>query len=223
MIRHSIQLLEWLGGVGATKSRVLPDETQFEENVRLTFDLSNAPGSPMGANTTAACVLNQNLLAADQPVCAFRGPPGGAVLRKFRFSPTTVTALGGDVLCTFNNFNFTPRITTANLRGQNVGGRQFDDTSDVPSSGNVRRIIPFGQVSLMVASPALVAAPIVSGAERRATFAIFDSSYTEANLYIPPGDSGYGCIIGGALAANATIRGEFLFDLFPLQSTGLPK
>ena len=84
MIKHSIQLIEWLGGVGSTKSRILPDETQFDQDVRLTYDLSNAPGMPMGPPMSACGVFNQTFATNRVINCSFNGGSGGAMLKRFR-------------------------------------------------------------------------------------------------------------------------------------------
>jgi hypothetical protein len=220
MIKHSIQLIEWLGGVGSTKARVLADETQFDQDVRLTYDLSNAPGQPMGP-VTSACGHWASTWAAGEVInFSFVGPPGGAMLRRFLVSDTTITSLGADSALRFDNHNIAARALVVETV-QQCGGRQFDSMPGTAPGDNARLIVPFGSVSLM-RDPALAALPAVAGEPRRSRFAI-EGGWHEPNIYIPPGDTGYGFIVDFVLPAPAVFVIDMEFTLFPLRSTGMPK
>jgi len=221
MINHRIQILEWLIGVGATKSKVLPDLTQLEDGIQMTFDLSNAPGRPMGFKPTAVGVVQQTWAAATAINYSFDGGPGGALIRRYRFAPSSVTSLGADTILFWNNYNVPSRVFPSQLHWENAGGRQFDDRSDVPDSGNARRIIPFGYVALGQ-NPAQAAVPFPTGATRSGSSGVSDT-WHEVNILIPAGDSGYGFNTNTILAAPATVQMEIEFDLFPLQSTSMPR
>ena len=221
MIKHSIQLIEWLGGVGSTKARVLADETQFDQDVRLTYDLSNAPGEPMGPVTSAAVHMISTWSAGEVINFSFVGPPGGAMLRRFLVSDSTITSLGADTELTFNNFNVPGRALTSEVAHQS-GGRQFDSMPGTAPGDNARLIVPFGSVRFMT-NLALAAVPSVAGEPRVSTFGI-EGGWHEPNIYIPPGDTGYGFIAAFVLpAGGASFVIDMEFTLFPLRSTGMPK
>ena len=222
MIKHSIQLIEWLGGVGSTKARVLADETQFDQDVRLTYDLSNAPGEPMGPVTSAAVHIASTWAAGEFINFSFVGPPGGAMLRRFLVSDSTITSLGADTDLRFNNFNIPNRVLTSHIAHQ-CGGRQFDSMPGTSPGDNARLIVPFGSVRFMTPLVAPGALPAVAGEPRVSTFGI-EGGWHEPNIYIPPGDTGYGFIVPFVLPAGG---GNFVIDmeftLYPLRSTGMPK
>lgn len=223
MIKHSIQLIEWLGGVGSTKSRVLADETQFDADVRLTYDLSNAPGLPMGP-PTSACMRFRTLFQIGEVMnCSFAGPPGGAMLRRFRVAPSTISnpAVGADNEIVFNNFNIAGRVRLQILDAFNIGGRQFDERRASGAADNARLIIPFGSVGFLP-DVALAAVPTAVGEDREARF-MLDSEWHNANMYIPPGDTGWAMVVPFVLTGAADLIMDCEFELFPLRSTGMPK
>ena len=221
MIKHSIQLIEWLGGVGSTKSRILPDETQFDQDVRLTYDLSNAPGMPMGPPMSACGVFSQVFAIGEVINCSFNGGSGGAMLKRFRVADSTNTALGADSIIRFNNHNIAARVQATNGVIPSNGGRQFDDRSNVPASGNTRLLIPMNSVVLLT-DPNLAVVPAIAGEDRPANF-FSDGGWHNANIYIPPGDSGWAFTVPFVLPAAVTMHMDMEFDIYPLPATGLPK
>lgn len=220
MIKHSIQLLEWLGGVGSTKSQILADETQFDQDVRLSFDLSNAPGLPMGPGTYCHATFLQFFAIGEVPNVSFNGGKGGAMLRRFRVADSSVTSLGADSFLEFNNRNIGGRIPS--IVAPNSGGRQFDDKRAVlVPGGSSRQIIPFSQVTLLT-DPALAAVPSIRGEDRSANFNC-SNGWHNSNIYIPPGDTGWSAVIAFVLTAPCTLIIDMEFELFPLDNTGMPK
>jgi len=209
------------GGVGSTKSSVLADETQFDADVRLTYDLSNAPGLPMGPRTSA-CMRFFAIFPIGRVInCSFAGPPGGAMMRRFRVGPTTITAAGVDNDIQFDNFNMAGRARATAFDAQNIGGRQFDERRASAAADNARLIIPFGSVGFLP-DTTVAAVPTGVGERRRAEFSL-DSEWHNANMYIPPGDSGWGFVVPFVLTGAIPMIVDFEFELFPLRSTGMPK
>ena len=208
--------------MGSTKSQILADETQFDQDVRLSFDLSNAPGMPMGPGTYCHAAFLQPFAIGEVPNVSFNGGRGGAMLRRFRVADSSVTSLGADTFIHFNNRNIGGRVAMpVGGSAPNIGGRQFDDRSGVPSSGNSRRLIPFSQVTLLTDNT-LAAIPAIRGEDRSARFNC-SNGWHNSNVYIPPGDSGWSAVIDFILVAPCTLMIDMEFELFPLDGTGMPK
>ena len=215
MIRHGIQFLEWLGSLGSNKARVLPDLVEFDENVKLTLDVTNAPGLPVGAPTSTVTWVQIPATAGRVSNIFFNvDAPGGAVLRWLMMTADTATNHPNGFTWQNRNPNVNPltQICTA----FNSGTRQFDQLPI--DSSNQRRVEPFSMITIEYSTT--VAPGANAGVDRVNAVPPIGGVVIPQNVYLPPGDAGY------SLASedqNQVIEMAFGLEPLPLSGTGLPR
>ena len=215
MIRHGIQFLEWLGSLGSNKARVLPDLVEFDENVKLTLDVTSAPGLPVGSPTSTVTWVDIPATAGNVSNIFFNvDAPGGAVLRWLMMTNDTATNHPNGFTWQNRNPNVNPltQICTA----FNSGTRQFDQLPF--DSSNQRRVEPFSLITIEYSTT--VAPGANAGVDRVNAVPPIGGVVIPQNVYLPPGDAGY------SLASedqNQVIQMAFGFEPLPLSGTGLPR
>lgn len=216
-IRHSVSLIEYLQGLGTTKSQVLPDLVQFDDEVKMVLDLGQSTGRPMGPPTSAGVVYERTVGAGNFAMLRLDGPPGGAILTSVIVD--SVTAAGYPDGFEINNYQPTPLTYANEVIAPNSGTRQFDSLGQNPS--NARQIIPFG--SVRISSKLLGAAPTVAGEDRAFRFFAPANVLVPLNVFIPPGETGLALRNQTANAAAIDLRMSFFFEPLPLTGTGMPR
>ncbi len=216
-IRHSVSLIEYLQGLGTTKSQVLPDLVQFDDEVKMTLDLGASSGRPMGPPTSAAMVYEEGVTATNFIMLRLDGPGGGAILNGVIADSTTAAGFpdGWEI----NNYQPTPALYGLEKVAPNAGTRQFDQLGLNPS--NARVIEPFG--SVRVSRKLVAAAPAVAGVDRAFQFMTPADTYVPLNVFIPPGETGLALRNRTANAAAVDVRFSFFFEPLPLSGTGMPR
>lgn len=214
MIRHAVQLVEWLSGNGVTKSTVIPDKVEFDDQVKLTLDLAEAPGSPFGTPTFASQWVSAPAAGAGNNNHVYFEPssPGGAVIKAIAVSAAcaAVSPQGFE----FNNrLPGTMSLTFGTV--ENTGTRQFDQWGQ--GKANTRGIQPFGSVT----THNRVAAGVIplAGQNRRGDLMPIPDLIQPSNIYLPPGLTGFSL---GQLDSNVILEIGFWYELMPLTGTGLP-
>jgi hypothetical protein len=217
-IRHSVSLIEYLQGLGTTKSQVLPDLVQFDDEVKMTLDLGASSGRPMGPPTTAGLIYDGiTVTATEFLLLRLDGPGGGAILSGVIVDSTTAAAYpdGWEI----NNYQPTPVLYGNEKIAPNAGTRQFDQLGLNPS--NARVIEPFG--SVRVSRKVIPALPSVAGVDRSFQFLAPADTYVPLNVFIPPGETGLALHNRTANAAAVDVRFSFFFEPLPLSGTGMPR
>ena len=216
MIRHGIQFLEWLGSLGSNKARVLPDLVEFDENVKLTLDVTNAPGLPVGAPTSTVTWVDIAASAGNSINLFFNVDcPGGAVVR-WLMIPSAIAANHPNGF-TWQNRNPNVNPLTQICVAYNSGTRQFDRLPI--DSSNQRRVEPFSQITIEYSTTA-AGHGANAGVDRVNAVPPIGDVLIPQNVYLPPGDSGY------SLATEDTgqaLQMAFGLEPLPLSGTGLPR
>ncbi len=208
MIRHGIQIIDWLASLGSSKSRVLPDLVEFRDGIQMGLDTATAPGNPVGTQTHFSVWLSD--ATGGVKTWFLDGGIGGAVIDFVTMNDATATANAADGLI-FSNRRPGTLTTPFTVVSENCGTRQFDTFG--PNRSNQRGVVPFSSFNVTRSN----AAHSAGGARREASIIPIGGVVFPVSIYCPPGINGWAMVTTGQTDVQLSGR------LLALRTTNQPK
>lgn len=223
MIRHSIQLVEWLRGLGASQTLVSSDDLEIDANVKMVADLSNGPGHPLGVMPSTSTHISTVTSPGVGEFAVYMFSAGGGGAWIYGMQCEAIPTNGGTLATSVIWNSFDPAglgLAVGAGEGTNVGGRQFDrPPADIARS---RANGFFGFRAFFSAGPFPLINPTGAAAapEHRADQGIsIGRQVLPMQVYVPPGE------LIGLLCNPVTteLEATFYAHILPLRSTSLAR
>ena len=207
MIRHGVQIIDWLASLGSSKSRVLPDLVEFRDGIQIGLDTATAPGNPVGTQTGFSIFLEQT--GAGPKTWFLDGGIGGCVIDSVAMTTATATANPDGIV--FRNRRPGTLTTPITVTAENVGTRQFDTFG--ANRSNQRGVIPFSRFEITCS----FAAHAAGGVQRIASVIPIGGIVFPVSIYCPPGLNGW------CFESDGNTQLQLSGRLLALRTTNQPK